>query len=115
MTLHPQPLCVGFGRQGSGDACFAGPRWSGKPRARKRSILSEAQGGRCGICGHPMKERPSLDHVIPHALGGKHGLGNYVAAHGECNGDKTNDVPTGCEMVWLLMVNAKLGVGPLVF
>lgn len=82
---------------------------------RLRVLLFEAQRGLCAICGHDMDGVVSLDHVIPHALGGKHGLGNYVATHGECNGDKTNDVPTGCEMVWLLMVNAKLGALPVVF
>lgn len=80
-----------------------------------RAALVAAQGALCAICGQPMREKASIDHVIPHALGGKHGLGNFVATHGECNGDKTNDVPTGCEMIWLLMVNAKLGARPVTF
>lgn len=84
----------------------------------QRVRLYHAQGGRCAICGKPLPEsiyEGSIDHVIPHALGGKDGYGNIVLAHRECNGEKTNDVPTGCEMVWLLMVNAKIGVTPVVF
>lgn len=54
----------------------------------------------------------SLDHVIPRDLGGRDAWGNYLLAHGECNGAKSNDAPTGCEMVWLLAVNARLGVEP---
>lgn len=80
-----------------------------------RARLNDAQGGLCAICGEKIVGKISLDHVIPHALLGKHRTGNYVAAHGECNGDKTNDVPTGCEMVWLLAVNAKLGLTPVVY
>lgn len=83
-----------------------------------RRILFSVQHGICGICGQIMEmepERCSLDHVIPHCMGGGHGLGNYIACHKECNGDKTNDVPTGCEMVFLLFVNNIIGRDPKVF
>ena len=82
-----------------------------------RFTLHEAQGGICGICGKPLDADPakgSLDHVIPRSRVSRE-TGNYVLTHGECNGDKTNDVPTGCEMVFLLMVNCKLGLHPQVF
>lgn len=82
-----------------------------------RIELHRAQGGICGICGHELDHRPergSLDHVIPHSMLSRED-GNYVLTHGDCNGDKTNDVPTGCELVFLLFVNCKLGLQPQVF
>jgi 5-methylcytosine-specific restriction endonuclease McrA len=85
---------------------------------QQRFLLHVAQHGRCGLCGEPMHGTPfslSLDHVIPRSLDGPDGLGNLLLCHGECNGAKTNDVPTGCEMVWLLAVNARLGADPVVF
>lgn len=94
-----------------------------EPRAMEvafaqRHALIAAQGGLCAICGTSLPKefhRVSFDHVIPRALGGVDAIGNFVVTHGECNGDKSNDIPTGCEMIWLLMVNAKLGVLPIVY
>lgn len=84
----------------------------------QRILLHAAQEGRCGLCGE-MMTRPavacSIDHVIPRSLEGADGFGNLLLCHGECNGRKTNDAPTGCEMVFLLAVNARLGVLPQVF
>lgn len=84
----------------------------------QRILLYAAQEGRCGLCGEEMAGHAvafSLDHVIPRALDGIDGFGNLLLCHGECNGRKTNDAPTGCEMVWLLAVNARLGAQPQVF
>lgn len=83
--------------------------------AALRSQLRNIQGNVCAICGKKMGAEVSIDHVIPHALLGKHGDGNFVAVHGECNGDKSNDIPTGCEMVWLLFVNARRGLQPQIY
>ena len=83
--------------------------------AANRRALLRAQEGHCGLCGHDLRGEASIDHVIPRALSGANGLGNLVLAHSLCNSDKSNDVPTGCEMVWLLAVNARLGVMPVVF
>lgn len=83
-----------------------------------RTLLYGAQDGFCAICGYELPTRLrdcSIDHVIPLALGGKDAIGNLVVAHGDCNGDKSNDVPTGCEMIWLMAVNAKLGAQPVVY
>jgi 5-methylcytosine-specific restriction endonuclease McrA len=77
-----------------------------------------AQGKLCGICGQGLPHSSNdatLDHVIPMQLGGADALGNFILAHRACNSAKANDVPTGCEMVWLMAVNAKLGVLPVVF
>lgn len=81
-----------------------------------RHELHSAQGGLCAICGTCLPRKPeecSLDHCIPLSLGGIDGIGNIVLTHGECNGEKTNDIPTGCELVWLLAVNARLCVAPV--
>lgn len=83
--------------------------------AALRKTLSNAQSGLCAICGELLGSDVSIDHVIPHSMLGGHGDGNFVAVHGVCNGDKSNDVPTGCEMVWLLAVNARLGLHPQVY
>jgi len=83
-----------------------------------RPVLAYAQEYRCGICANPLPEEitaGSVDHVIPMAIGGADGPGNWVVTHRECNAAKANDTPTGCEMVFLLMVNAKLGQHPQVF
>lgn len=83
--------------------------------AALREKLIDIQNGYCAICGSIIEGKVSLDHVVPHSLLGKHGDGNFVAVHSECNGDKSNDIPTGCEMVWLLFVNSSLGLHPQVF
>lgn len=83
-----------------------------------KDLLHAVQGGLCAICGRPLDpvvHRATTDHVIPVAAGGKDALGNYVLAHGKCNEWKANDIPTGCEMIWLLFVNAKIGAKPVVF
>lgn len=111
-------------------ACRAGDRhhWgrSGGPRISRsmeesltqRVLLYVAQEGICALCGQPMEgpgTRHSLDHVIPHALGGKNALGNLVLSDDLCNRRKSNDQPTACEMIFLLAVNARLGVEPTRF
>ena len=79
-------------------------------------VLLRIQGGLCAGCGQPV--RPiylTADHVIPVSRGGADALGNLVAMHGPCNSRKSNRMPTGCELIWLLAVNARLGVGPQTF
>jgi 5-methylcytosine-specific restriction endonuclease McrA len=82
---------------------------------RQRLMLYCAQEGLCGLCGDAMDGSAfslSLDHVVPRSLCEIDGLGNLLLCHGECNGRKTNDLPTGCEMVWLIAVNCRLAVQP---
>lgn len=86
----------------------------------QRAALILLQGGRCALCGKGISEddresptlRPSRDHVIPRDLGGGD-YRNLVAAHNQCNADKTNDLPTGCELIWLLAVNARIDQLPM--
>lgn len=77
-----------------------------------RLRLVDIQAGICAICGQPMGTDSSIDHVLALSRGGKDALGNMVAAHALCNSDKSNQFPKGCTLVWLLSVNARLGVQP---
>lgn len=78
-----------------------------------RNLLRRKQRGFCAGCGQLMsRHNCSVDHVIPKARGGFDGFGNVVAMHPHCNHAKADRMPTGCELIWLLAVNARLGVGP---
>lgn len=92
--------------------------WTQAELARTRDILSRHQGGLCAICGKEMDDgtylrQSTLDHVIAKAIGGPDRLGNMVAAHRGCNNRKGSNPPTGCQLIWLLAVNNRLGVEPL--
>lgn len=78
-----------------------------------RRVLLRCQGGLCAGCGCKCRlSQASLDHVIPMMLGGLHALGNWLVMHPWCNRRKSGRMPTGCELIWLLAVNARLGVRP---
>lgn len=87
--------------------------------AEWRVQLIELQGGICAICGGLMVygdghgQEPTVDHVLSRKMGGMDALGNLVAAHRVCNMEKDADLPTGCELIWLLAVNNRLGVEPV--
>jgi len=83
--------------------------------------LMRVQGRLCASCGHMMWEpkefgageiRATIDHVIPLVLGGKDALGNIVAMHSKCNNKKGGRLPNGCELIWLLAVNSRMGASP---
>lgn len=78
----------------------------------RREILYSAQEGICAICGDLIIPKASIDHVIPKAKGGVDKLGNLLATHYRCNNTKADNIPTGCQLVWLLAVNSRLGVYP---
>lgn len=79
-----------------------------------RRVLWRCQKQICGLCGTPIRRawQVSIEHVVPRCLGGALGFGNVIGAHGECNRRKGGRMPTGCELIWLLAVNARLGVQP---
>jgi hypothetical protein len=80
--------------------------------------LWKAQDGRCSICGgHLLRGERfrddtgwSLDHVYPRSrykyLGTR---GNVTLAHKLCNSVKGNRDPTGCEIILLHALNARIG------
>ena len=86
--------------------------------------IAAIQGGVCSLCWEPLDFspdlspdaplRPSFEHVIPRSLGGPN-VGGRLVAHRVCNSRKGSSLPTGCELVWLLAVNARLGLEPTRF
>lgn len=89
--------------------------------------IAKAQDWLCAICGRPINKQArfggraglSIDHVFP--LNREHvtrpnwrsrkpewTAANHVAAHGQCNSVKGHRPPTGCELIWLLAVDARL-------
>jgi 5-methylcytosine-specific restriction endonuclease McrA len=82
--------------------------------AQIRSVLWRVQHRTCALCGHPLRSPFSvtIEHVVPRSRGGLWGFGNVVGAHVTCNHRKADRMPTGCELIWLLAVNARLGVQP---
>ncbi len=78
-----------------------------------RRALFREQEGLCAICGKPMDEaRRTVDHVVPKAMNGRDCVGNLVIAHYDCNIEKADRAPTGCELIWLLAVNNRLNLEP---
>lgn len=63
-------------------------------RARKRdafiehvdpTVVFQAHGGRCGICGELIAGKFEVDHVMPLSRGGLHCYDNCQPAHAACN------------------------------
>jgi 5-methylcytosine-specific restriction endonuclease McrA len=79
--------------------------------------IADAQEGLCSICCQILHPRLiiskfddgwSFEHVFPKARY-RHLLGNLLIAHKRCNREKGARDPTGCEILLLHAVNAKLG------
>lgn len=93
-----------------------------RQRAKRaiRRLLRRLQGELCPACGSHLASSspdqphwgPTIDHVIPRALGGWDAPGNLLAVHLVCNRRKAHRKPTGCEIIWLLAINNRLGVKP---
>lgn len=109
------------------------------PKDHEVVRLARLQDGICALCGKPLfrrtskagSNRTSLDHVWPknrdhtHGRDAPPGCGkwepkrpagarrrirwNKLAAHGKCNSAKGNRYPTGCELIWLAAIRARLG------
>lgn len=77
-----------------------------------RVPLLHAQNRLCGICGTNLHSGGPLntDHVWPKAEGGFDGPGNIVLAHMACNDRKGKRLPTGCEIIALVAVCARLWI-----
>lgn len=73
----------------------------------------------CSLCGKAMDfectatdpRRPTFEHVIPRSKGGQN-VRNRLIAHKDCNGRKQSNMPTGCELIRLQVVNARLHDDP---
>lgn len=85
---------------------------------RFRGLLAQSQNNLCAGCGMPLNvsrktkpthaDYPTLDHVTPRSTGGSRHLGNVIVMHRKCNNRKADRPPTGCERLWLDLVNTKL-------
>lgn len=74
-----------------------------------RKPLYSAQRGLCGICRRYGKVKSmNIDHVVPLARGGGD-YRNLMLTHYPCNERKGSRMPTGCELIFLAVVNARLG------
>ncbi len=88
-------------------------------KASWNGVLMKAQDRRCGICGRPFPpsnvgllntdHEPSIDHVWPKKRGGYEWRGNCVLAHRKCNNEKADRLPTGCEVIFLIATNERMG------
>jgi len=77
--------------------------YSGKYRTKILRLLVERQKNLCNFCSKPfiwnnVKLKPTLDHILPQALGGGNEIENLQAYHAKCNSKKgsnpykTNDI-----------------------
>lgn len=73
-------------------------KWDGKPInvGRKKSYRKQKQqllirdGSDCFLCGKPLGEDITLEHLIALSSGGKNTLGNMVLMHENCNNSVKN-------------------------
>lgn len=96
-----------------------------KRRAAQRRALRWAQRDICAACGClvPSRKRldryhpdyPTFDHVIPRQSGGGRALANGLLKHQRCNQQRGNKPPTGCDQLWLDLVQARLSGRPQSF
>lgn len=80
--------------------------------------LKRAQNGICAGCAEPFLDDPNLhqtdpryptfDHVTPRSRGGRRNLDNGLLKHRRCNQIRGNSPPTGCDLVWLEGVRARI-------
>lgn len=83
-----------------------------------RRRLRLAQGGLCAGCADPLPGEgkrsprsplyPTFDHVVPRSRGGRRNLDNGLLKHKRCNEAKGDAPPTGCDLVWLGAVRARM-------
>lgn len=71
--------------------------------------MRKVQRNRCAICGRSFGSiMPTFEHVQPRSLGGKSAR-NLVLTHKKCNQLRGGDMPTGCLILMLDVVNTRLG------
>ncbi len=57
--------------------------------------LLEKNGGLCFHCDNPLEEKAiTIDHLVPLNRGGVDNIDNLVPSHGQCNWDKSNNMPS---------------------
>lgn len=72
-----------------------------------RPKVYERDGWCCRLCGEPVEREavaphplaPTIDHIVPLALGGEHSYANVQLAHFRCNWQKGTTMPDAVQMV----------------
>lgn len=59
-------------------------------RQRLRRARMKSQDGKCAICGEPLGDDQSLDHIVPVSKGGKNVWSNFQLTHARCNKSRGN-------------------------
>jgi len=73
-------------------------KWNGKPinvgrkntYRKEKSKLIERDGTDCFLCGKPLEDDITLEHLIALSSGGKNNLSNMVLMHEKCNQEVSN-------------------------
>ena len=70
-------------------------RWQGRDRQRLRQLVTDSYGWTCTLCHRPidphataLRDRLSIDHVLPVSRGGSDSLENLRPTHHGCNSAK---------------------------
>ena len=66
------------------------PDRSQRRRKRRSKQLRKKQKNLCGICGEPLQENLTLDHIKPKSFGGSGKLENMQIVHEQCNQEKSD-------------------------
>ena len=75
---------------------------------RDKAAIRRMQNNRCPLCGGIFGSGPvTFEHVLPRARGGGN-RGNLVVTHDRCNKIRADAMPSGCLLLWLDVVNARL-------
>jgi 5-methylcytosine-specific restriction endonuclease McrA len=91
------------GRPGKAQAAEARVSLTSAERATVRAKTA----GTCHVCGGRVGRRWQADHVVPHRLGGKAALENYLPICGECNRLRWFHAPEVIRLIMRLGVYAK--------
>ena len=74
---------------------MSGTRWKGRNRKQLRQLVTDAYGWTCTLCHRPidphataLRDRLSIDHVLPVSRGGTDAIENLRPAHYGCNAAK---------------------------
>lgn len=82
-----------------------------KQRASRRRLLMERDGETCWYCGRFLDDDVTLEHLVPQARGGSHGVDNLVLAHQRCNLD-AGDLPLAEKIALRESTRAALSTSP---
>lgn len=91
-------------------------RWVWRRDAKVRPLmqhLAQEQDNACSLCGEPLDFAatgplaPTYEHVMPRSKGGANHR-NRLVAHRRCNANKSDSLPTGCEILLLDAVNTRV-------